>query len=46
MVFAICLCVMFSFQPRSLHISKGVTYDVNNNVFSSGYQMFVITVQG
>jgi hypothetical protein len=46
MVFAICLCVMFGFQPRSLHISKDVVYDMNNNVSSLMYQMFVITVQG
>jgi hypothetical protein len=46
MVFAICLCAMFSFQPRSLHISKDVASDVNNNVSSSMYQMFVITIQG
>jgi hypothetical protein len=37
MVFEKCLCAMFGFQPKPLHISKDVAYDVNNNVSSSVY---------
>ncbi len=38
-VFEHCLCVMFAFQPSSLHISKDVSYDSNNFVSSSLYQI-------
>jgi len=38
-VFEHCLCVMFVFQPSSLHISKDVLYDLNNFVSSSLYQI-------
>jgi hypothetical protein len=34
-----CLCAMFTFQPHSLHISKDVSYDSNNFISSSLYQI-------
>ncbi len=37
---------MFGFQPGFLHISKDVTYDVNNKVSSLMYQMPTIITQG
>ncbi len=41
-----CLCVMFGFQPGSQHIFKDVTYDANNNISSSMYQISIDIVQG
>jgi hypothetical protein len=38
-VFEHCLCVMFVFQLGSLHIYKDVSYDYNNFVSSSLYQI-------
>jgi hypothetical protein len=38
-IFEHCLCVMFTFQPRFLHISKDVSYDSNNFISSSLYQI-------
>jgi len=32
-----CMCIMFMFQPSSLHISKDVSYDSNNFASSSLY---------
>jgi cell fate (sporulation/competence/biofilm development) regulator YlbF (YheA/YmcA/DUF963 family) len=37
---------MFAFQPSSLHISKDVSYDSNNFVSSSLYQIFTTSSQG
>jgi hypothetical protein len=38
-IFEQCLCTMFLFQLRSLHISKDVSYDYNNLVLNSMYQI-------
>jgi hypothetical protein len=43
-IFEQCLCVIF--QVGYLHISKDVTYDVNNNILGSMYQMPTTTTQG
>jgi hypothetical protein len=37
LVFKQCLCAMFSFQIRSLHVSKDVSYDSNNLVLNLLY---------
>jgi hypothetical protein len=37
LVFKQCLCAMFSFHLRSLHVSKDVSYDSNNLVLSLLY---------
>jgi hypothetical protein len=37
---------MFVFQPSSLHISKDISYDYNNMVSSSMYQIFTTSFQG
>jgi len=37
---------MFGFQLGSLHISKDVTFDANNNVSNSMYRMLATTIQG
>jgi len=37
-----CLCVMFNFHPRIVHVYKDDAYDANNNVFRSIYQVIVI----
>jgi hypothetical protein len=36
-----CLCAMFGFMPKSVHISKDDAYDDNNNVTTSIYQAHV-----
>ncbi len=41
-----CLCIMFIFQPCSLHISKDVLYDSNNLVSSLLYQIPTTSSQG
>jgi hypothetical protein len=41
-----CLCVMFGFRPRTVHISKDDTYDDNNNVTIIVYQVPIIITQG
>jgi hypothetical protein len=43
-IFEQCLCVIF--QVGFLHISKDVTYDVNNNILRSVYQMPTTITQG
>ncbi len=40
------LCVMFGFQPRTVHISKDDAYDDNNNVTIIVYQVPSIITQG
>jgi hypothetical protein len=40
-----CLCTMFMFQPRSLHISKDVLYDSNNFTSSFLYQNPMTSLQ-
>jgi hypothetical protein len=45
-VFEHYLCVMFVFQPSSLHISKDISYDFNNFVSSSLYQISTTSFQG
>jgi hypothetical protein len=32
-----CLCVMFGFHPRTIHVSKDRAYDANYNVIRSIY---------
>jgi hypothetical protein len=32
-----CLCVMFGFHSKIVHVSKDKTYDDNNNVIKSIY---------
>lgn len=39
-----CLCVIF--QVGFLHISKDVTYDVNNNILGLVYHVPTTTTQG
>jgi hypothetical protein len=41
-----CLYIMFTFQPRSLHISKDISYDYNNFVSNSLYQIPITSFQG
>ncbi len=45
-MFEKCLCDMFGFQLGSLHISKDVAFDANNNVSNSVYWMLGATIQG
>jgi len=45
-IFEKCLCVMFGFQPRTMHISKDDAYDNNNNVIIIVYQVSIIIAQG
>ncbi len=45
-VFEHCFCAMFTFHPSSLHISKDVSYDSNNFVLSSLYQIPMTSSQG
>jgi hypothetical protein len=45
-IFEQCLCTMFLFQLRSLHISKDVSYDYNNLVLNSMYQIPMTSSQG
>jgi Na+/H+ antiporter NhaA len=44
-MFEQCLCVMFSFQLGSLHISKDVSYDSNNLVLNLVYQIPLTSFQ-
>jgi hypothetical protein len=37
-----CLCGMFSFNIRTMHVSKDDAYDANNNVIRSIYQVLII----
>jgi hypothetical protein len=37
-----CLCIMFSFHARVVHVYKDDAYDANNNVIRSIYQVPVI----
>jgi hypothetical protein len=37
-----CLCVMFGFHLGTIHVSKNETYDDNNNVIRSIYQVLVL----
>jgi hypothetical protein len=32
-----CLCAMFDFHPRTIHVSKDDAYDANKNVIISIY---------
>jgi hypothetical protein len=32
-----CMCVIFNFHLRSIHVSKDDAYDAKNNVFRSIY---------
>jgi hypothetical protein len=32
-----CLCAMFGFHPKIVHVSKDDAYDANNNVIKSIY---------
>jgi Tat protein secretion system quality control protein TatD with DNase activity len=41
-----CLCAMFGFHPRTVHVSKDETYDDNNNVINSIYQVLVFSDLG
>lgn len=41
-VFEQFLCVMFEFQLGSLHISKDVAYNANNNFSSLMHQMLTL----
>jgi hypothetical protein len=36
-----CLCVMFGFYTRIVHVSKDEMYDDNNNVIRSIYQVLI-----
>ncbi len=45
-IFKHCLCIMFVFQLGSLHISKDFSYDSNNFVLSSLYQIPMTFLQG
>jgi Tat protein secretion system quality control protein TatD with DNase activity len=37
-----CMCAMFGFHPRTIHVSKDDEYDANNNVIRSIYQVSII----
>jgi hypothetical protein len=37
-----CMCAMFDFHPRTIHVSKDDAYDANNNVIRFIYQVLVI----
>jgi hypothetical protein len=37
-----CLCVMFGFHSRIVHVSKKNIYDDNNDVIRSIYQVLVL----
>jgi hypothetical protein len=37
-----CLCVMFGFHMGIVHVSKNETYDDNNNVIRSIYQVSIL----
>jgi hypothetical protein len=37
-----CLCAMFGFHPRMVHVPKDDAYDANNNIIRSIYQVPVI----
>jgi hypothetical protein len=37
-----CLCAMFGFHSRIVHVSKDKAYDVNNNVIRSIYQVSIL----
>jgi hypothetical protein len=37
-----CLCAMFGFHSKIVHVSKDKTYDDNNNVIRSIYQFLVL----
>jgi hypothetical protein len=39
-----CLYVMFIFQSGSFHISKDISYDSNNFVSSSQYQILMTSL--
>jgi hypothetical protein len=41
-----CLCAMFGFHPRMVHVPKDDAYDANNNVIRSIYQVPVIVDLG
>jgi len=45
-VFEHCLCTMFVFQLGSLHKSKDISYDSNNFISSSLYQIPTTSSQG
>jgi uncharacterized protein YjfI (DUF2170 family) len=38
-----CLCAMFGFHARIVHVSKDEAYDDNNNVIRSIYQVLVFS---
>ncbi len=37
-----CLCVIFNFHPRTMHVLKNKAYDDSNNVIKSIYQVPII----
>jgi hypothetical protein len=37
-----CLCAMFGFHSGIVHVSKDETYDDNNNVIGSNYQVPIL----
>ncbi len=38
-----CLCAMFGFHLKTIHVSKDETYDDNNNIIRSIYQVLVFS---
>jgi hypothetical protein len=41
-----CLCAMFNFHLRIIHVSKDDAYDANNNVIRFIYHVLVISDMG